>query len=345
MTDTIWPRIAVVVLNYNTKELLERFMPSIMATAYPNMYIVLADNASTDGSSEFVKQNYPQITLLQLEKNLGYAGGYNEALKRVQADYYVLLNSDVEVPSNWLMPLVTMAMRDPKYGAIQPKIKDFKDKNLFEYAGAAGGFIDWLGYPFCRGRVFDTVEQDVRQYDADEEIFWASGACMMVKSEVFHKLNGFDPHFFAHMEEIDLCWRMQSRGFKIMYCHDSEVYHIGGGTLSQQHHRKTYLNFRNGLRLIIKNYPNGKLFRVMFLRMLLDGVAGIQFLIKGRHKDTVAILKAHRDLYLELGTWLKYRETNRKLTWKELNNLPGFYSRSLVWQYFVKKRQRFVDLF
>lgn len=345
MIETVWPRVAVVVLNYNTKELLERFIPSILATAYPNMFIVLADNASTDGSGEYALQKFPQITLLRLEKNLGYAGGYNEALKKIKADYYVLLNSDVEVPSNWLMPMVTMAMRDPMYGAIQPKIKDYKSKTLFEYAGAAGGYIDRLGYPFCRGRIFDSVEQDVKQYDADEQIFWASGAAMLVKAEVFHKLDGFDPHFFAHMEEIDLCWRMQSRGYKIMYCHDSEVYHVGGGTLSQQNHRKTYLNFRNGLRLLIKNYPKERLWRVVFTRMVLDGVAGIQFLLKGRHKDTLAILKAHKDVYLSLRTWLKYRETNRKLSLKELYALPGFYSKSLVWQYFVKKHRRFVDLF
>ncbi len=340
-----WPRVAVVVLNYNTRELLERFLPSLLYTAYPNMMIVLADNASTDDSVDFVKNQFPQITVLRMRENKGYAGGYNEALALIEADYYVLLNSDVEVSPNWLMPMVNLAMRDASIGAIQPKIKDFKRKEWFEYAGAAGGYIDWLGYPFCRGRLFDSVEQDVLQYDADEQIFWASGAALMVRSDVYHKLEGLDDGFFAHMEEIDLCWRMQSRGYKVMFCHQSEVFHVGGGTLSQQNHRKTYLNFRNGLRLIIKNYPRGIFMKTFLLRMILDGVAGIQFLTKGKYKDTLAIIKAHWHVYLHWNTWMKIRSTTRKLDKAQLYALPGFYHRSIVWQYFIKGRKRFPDLY
>jgi GT2 family glycosyltransferase len=342
--DKLWPRVAVVVLNYNTKNLLEKFVPLLLYTAYPNVEMVVADNASNDGSAQWLSANYPQIRLIQIPENRGYAGGYNYALKLIKADYFVLLNSDVEVPPGWLMPLVQTAKRDDKIGAIQPKIKDFVDRTKFEYAGAAGGYMDRFGYPFCKGRLFDLLENDEQQFNVNTDIFWASGAALFVKAEVYQKIGGLDEHFFAHMEEIDLCWRMKSYGYKVHYCNDSEVFHMGGGTLSQQNSRKTYLNFRNGLRLIIKNYPKQRFVRVFIMRLFMDGLAGLRFLSKGKFKDVGAIIKAHWHVFGSLNTWLKYRSTTRKMDWETFKDTPGFYNKSTVWQFFAKGKKTVNDL-
>ena len=342
--DKLWPRVAVVVLNYNTKNLLEKFVPLLMYTAYPNVEMVVADNASNDGSAQWLSTHYPQVRLIRIPENRGYAGGYNYALKLINADYFVLLNSDVEVQPGWLMPMVQAAKRDAKIGAIQPKILDYGLRTKFEYAGAAGGYMDKFGYPFCRGRLFDVLENDLQQYNVDTEIFWASGAALFVKAEVYQKLGGLDEHFFAHMEEIDLCWRMKSYGYKVMYCSDSEVFHMGGGTLSQQNSRKTYLNYRNGLRLIIKNYPKQKFIRVLLIRLFMDGLAGLQFLSKGKFKDIGAIIKAHWHVFGQLNTWLSYRRTTRKMDWETLKSSEGFYNKSVVWQFFARGKKKFNDL-
>ena len=340
----MFPKVSVVVLNFNTRKLLEELLPKLLETVYENLEIVVADNASRDGSADFVTDLFPQIKVLRLDKNLGYAGGYNKSLSLLEADYFVLLNSDVEVTPNWITPMVDMAEKDKNIAAIQPKILDYKDRTHFEYAGAAGGHIDYLGYPFCKGRVFDFVEIDSGQYDQPEEIFWASGAAMFVRASVYKEVGGLDEHFFAHMEEIDLCWRMKSWGYKIYNCPQSRVYHIGGGTLSQQSSRKTFLNFRNGLRLLIKNCPSGKLWSVYFYRLCLDGLAGLQFLSKGKVSDVIAIVKAHWSVFGSLHTWLRFRKENKQMIWTELKNTPGFYSRSVVWQFFGKKHRRFSDL-
>jgi GT2 family glycosyltransferase len=338
------PKVSIVVLNYNTRKLLEELLPKLLETVYDHLEIVVADNASTDGSADFVSNTFPQMKLLRLEKNLGYAGGYNKTLSMLDADYFVLLNSDVEVTPNWIQPLVDLAELDKMIAAVQPKILDYKRRTHFEYAGAAGGYIDYLGYPFCKGRIFDSVEEDAGQYHQPEEIFWASGAAMFVRAAVYKEIGGLDEHFFAHMEEIDLCWRMKSRGHKIYSCPASSVYHIGGGTLSQQSSRKTYLNFRNGLRLLIKNYPSEKLWSVYFCRLCLDGIAGLQFLSKGKFADVLAIFKAHWSVFGTLYTWLGYRKSTLKMTWTQLKKTPGFYNRSIVWQFFGKKRGKFSEL-
>ena len=320
-------KIAVVILNWNGVRLLEQFLPSVMSYS-PEATIYLADNASTDSSIEFVKTNYPDIKIIQNEGNFGYAQGYNVALKYVEEPYFCLLNSDVEVTENWLKPILEIFEKEKNIAIIQPKILDFKNKSLFEYAGAAGGFIDKYGYPYCRGRIFETVEKDNGQYDDFSEIFWASGACFFIRKEVFNQLGGFDESFFAHQEEIDLCWRSKNAGYKTYYTFQSIIYHVGGATLKESNPKKTFLNFRNSLLILVKNLPEGKILPIIFTRLFLDGIAGIQFILKGKFSHCWAIIKAHFHFYHLLNKYLKKRTNNQTESYFKTN--------SIVYNYFIK---------
>lgn len=321
-------KVAVVILNYNGQKFLDTFLPSVVKNN-DGYEVIIADNASTDNSIDFLSSNYPNLKTIQLVNNEGFAGGYTTALKEIEAEYYVLLNSDVEVSSSWTKPIIDLMDNDTSIAACQPKIRSYHQKTHFEYAGAAGGYIDWLGYPFCRGRVFDSYEQDLGQYDDTKEIFWATGACMFVRAKVFHQLGGFDTHFFAHMEEIDLCWRIKNAGHKIMYSSASTVYHVGGGTLHKSNPRKTFLNYRNGLAMLYKNLPSDKLFITILLRLVLDGISGIKLLVDGSFADFLAVIKAHFAFYAMIP---KLERTSPK-------DVSGIYQKSIVWEYFVKKQK------
>lgn len=321
-------KVAVVILNYNGRNYLEKFLPSVIENN-DGYEIIIADNASTDDSIAFLKNYYPNLKTLELSSNQGFAGGYNNALQEIEAEYYVLLNSDVEVSPNWTKPIIDLMDKDASIAACQPKIRSYHQKTHFEYAGAAGGYIDWLGYPFCRGRVFDSYEQDLGQYDDTKEVFWATGACIFVRAAIFHQFGGFDAHFFAHMEEIDLCWRIKNAGYKVMYSSASTVYHVGGGTLHKSNPRKTFLNYRNGLAMLYKNLPTNKLFSTILLRLVLDGISGIKLLMDGSFADFWAVIKAHFAFYAMIP------KLERK-TPKETNHI---YQKSVVWEYFVKKQK------
>ena len=290
--------IAIVILNWNGRALLEQFLPSVLLhSAQATIY--LADNASTDDSVAFVQERYPAIRIVQNTENLGYAGGYNAALQHIQADIYCLLNSDVAVTEGWLRPIIKAFANDETLAIAQPKLLDFKQPEKFEYAGAAGGYIDKYGYPYCRGRQFNTLEEDKGQYDAPEPVpvFWASGACFFIRAKVFHQLAGFEEAFFAHQEEIDLCWRAHREGFKVACVTQSVVYHLGGATLATNNPKKTYLNFRNSLLMLLKNLPDKGLYTTLFLRLVLDGVAGVRFLLQGKPRLTYEIVRAHFAFY------------------------------------------------
>ena len=332
-------RTAVVILNYNGEKLLQQFLPSVIQYS-SEAEIIVADNNSTDRSISFLQQTFPQIRIIQLDKNYGFCGGYNRALKEVVADYYVLLNSDIEVTSQWLGPMISLLDHDPTVAAVQPKVLSYHNKNKFEHAGAAGGFIDVLGYPFCRGRIFDYVEEDQGQYNDQREVFWATGACLMIRSEVFKKFGGFDEDFFAHMEEIDLCWKLQRTGQKVFYCGKSTIYHVGAGTLSYRNPRKVFLNFRNGLSLLFKHLNTGELVYKLPLRILLDVIAAFQFLIKGDAGSFAAVIRAQAKFLFSLGRELRKRQEIRK-------SFPTYsdamiYKGSVVVDYFLKsKRHRY----
>jgi GT2 family glycosyltransferase len=319
--------IAVVILNWNGKGLLEQFLPSVMAYS-PEAAIYVADNASTDGSVAFVKANYPQIKIIANKGNLGYAKGYNEALQDVEEEIYALVNSDVEVTEGWLGPVIELFEKDPETAIIQPKILDYKNKTHFEYAGAAGGFIDKYGFPFCRGRIFDTIEEDKGQYDDETEIFWASGACFFIRKDVYRELGGFDEDFFAHQEEIDLCWRAFNKNYKARFCYRSVIYHVGGATLNSGSPRKTFLNFRNSLWMMTKNLPTGVMFPVLFIRLAHDGVAGVRFLFKGQFAHLWALLRSHFYFYFRLFHFINTRKSKKYKNYYKTNNI--------VWHYFVK---------
>jgi len=329
-------KIAVVILNWNGEKLLEQFLPSVVEySAEADIYI--ADNASTDASVSYVKANFPSIQIVENKTNLGFAQGYNEALKHIDAEIYALVNSDIEVSENWLQAILETFIKEPQTAIIQPKILDYKRKDYFEYAGAAGGFIDQYGYPFCRGRIFETVEQDLGQYEDDCELFWASGACFFIRSAVYHELGGFDADFFAHQEEIDLCWRAFNRGYKIKYSSKSVVYHVGGATLELGNPKKTFLNFRNSLLMLTKNVPQSKLFQTLLARMVLDGIAGIQFLSKGKFVHFLAILRAHYAFYRLFRS--NYKKREKKLSEKY------YKTKSIVFTYFVNNGTIFGQLF
>jgi GT2 family glycosyltransferase len=328
-------KVAVVILNWNGKQLLEQFLPSVVQYS-KEASVYVADNASTDDSVAFVKEYFPEVAVVINATNTGYAGGYNEALQHIEADVYALVNSDIEVTENWLQPIIKTFQEEPTTAIIQPKILDFKNKDYFEYAGAAGGFIDQYGYPFCRGRVFDTLEKDLGQYDSNQEIFWASGACFFIRSSAYKELKGFDTSFFAHQEEIDLCWRAINKGHTIKYLFESKVYHVGGATLQQGNPKKTELNFRNSLLMLTKNLPKKDLYRVLFIRIILDGMAGVQFLIKGKVFHLLAILKAHFAFYV------RFSENYDKRA--DFQQSKYYFTKSIVYIYFVKKIRFFNDL-
>jgi GT2 family glycosyltransferase len=326
-------KIAVVILNWNGVKLLEQFLPSVVQFS-PEATVYVADNASTDDSVAFVKANFPTVQIVRNSANFGFAEGYNEALKEIDAEIYALVNSDIEVTEKWLKPIIDTFEAELNTAIIQPKLLDFKNKAYFEYAGAAGGYIDKYGYPYCRGRVFDTVEKDLGQYDNDCEIFWASGACFFIRSSVYKELNGFDAAFFAHQEEIDLCWRTLNKGYKIKYKYESIVYHVGGATLKQGNPKKTFLNFRNSLLMLSKNLPQNKLFTILFIRMILDGIAGIQFIFQGKFTHFSAILKAHYSFYTLLSATYNKRGDFQSKTYYSAN--------SIVYQYYVNSGKIFV---
>ena len=290
---SILPKVAIVILNWNGQNYLEKFLPSLLATAYDNKEIIVADNGSTDGSVSLLQQHFPQIKLIRFNENNGFAKGYNVALKNIQADYYAIINSDIEVLPGWLTPLINLLEQDKLNAACQPKLLSFKNRNLFEYAGGAGGWLDSFGYPFARGRVFDICEEDKGQYDTTERVFWVTGAAMVIRRSVFNELKGFDEYFFAHQEEIDLCWRMQLAGYKLYCCPSSVVYHVGGGTLPRGNSLKTYLNFRNNQIMLYKNLPwSQKWWKIPF-RIFLDAVSALKGLFIGDGGYFLSILRAH----------------------------------------------------
>lgn len=304
-------RTAVVILNFNGEKLLPLFLPSVIQHS-PQAEIIVADNASTDESISILKHNFPSVGLILLDKNYGFCGGYNRALEHVDTEYCVLLNSDIEVTPGWLDPIIEMMNKDAMIAAAQPKILSYNNKNRFEHAGAAGGFIDSLGYPFCRGRIFDHIEEDRGQYDDEREIFWSTGACMVIRTRLFKDLNGFDEDFFAHMEEIDLCWKLHRRNLKVMYCGKSSVYHVGAGTLGYGSPRKIYLNFKNGLSLIYKHLNPIELVYKLPLRIGLDWVAALRFALGGDAANATAILNAHRDFFAHIKRDKRKRREIRK---------------------------------
>ena len=325
-------KIAVVILNWNGAKLLEQFLPSVVAySGEANIYV--ADNASTDNSIAVIKEQFPSVQIIQNEGNFGFAMGYNVALQNVEEPYYALVNSDIEVTENWLSPILSIFENEPTTGIIQPKILDFKNKEYFEYAGAAGGYIDSFGYPYCRGRIFESIEKDHHQYDDETEIFWASGACFFIRKEIYRTLNGFDPDFFAHQEEIDLCWRANNLGFTAKYTSKSVVYHVGGATLNQGNPKKTFLNFRNSLLMLLKNLPKHQLFPIIFIRLVMDGLAGIQFILKGKFAHCFAILKAHFYFYHLINFTLKKRGTIQKSDY--------YQSKSIVFSYYLNQKKQF----
>lgn len=301
-------KTAVVILNYNGKHWLEKFLPSVVKYSEKKATIHIIDNQSNDDSISFLKENYPSINIIQNPENWGFTKGYNEGLKHINAEIFCLLNSDVEVSENWLNSPLKIFEENPNIAVIQPKILSFKQKDYFEFAGAAGGFMDNLGYPYCRGRIFNKTEKDEGQYDDFCEIFWASGCCMFIRSEIFFKMNGFDPRFFAHQEEIDLCWRIQNEGYKIFYTYESKVYHFGGGTLNYQNPKKTYLNIRNNLSTLLKNLPFRFIFPVIFIRLFLDGIAGLYFGLKNSPAHIIAVIKAHFSFYAMIPKNIKLRQ-------------------------------------
>lgn len=334
----IYPKVAVVILNWNGKAYLQRFLPGVIGSSYPNLSVIVGDNASTDGSATFVKESFPGVLVIENDTNLGFAGGYNSVLKKVVADYYILLNSDVEVPTGWIEPVIEMMETDHAIAAAQPKLKDFNKRNSFEYAGAAGGFMDLYGYPFCRGRIFNTFEEDKGQYNVPSEVFWASGAALFIKRKYWEEAGGFDSEFFAHMEEIDLCWRLKNMGYKIAYCPSSEVYHIGGGTLQVENPYKTFLNYRNNLVMLLKNLPPRKRFPILFIRFWLDFISLLKFLLEGKFSHAKAINKAHTAFFRNL------RANRAKITVIRNFNDNGLIKKCIVWQYFIRKKRTFKEI-
>jgi GT2 family glycosyltransferase len=335
---------AVVILNFNGKDFLGRFLPSLLDKNFDYQAdIYVADNGSGDNSVDFLRKNFPDVKLIQLSENYGFAGGYNNALEQIRTyQYYVLLNSDVEVTQNWLQPLVEYLDNHEDTVAVQPKILSFLNKDKFEYAGAAGGFIDRWGFPFCRGRIFTTLETDNAQYDNVADIFWATGACFAVRAADFWAAGGFDNDFFAHQEEIDLCWRFRARGRRIVCVPQSVVFHLGGGTLSTENPRKTYLNFRNNLLLLYKNTEESRLRKVFFARFFFDYLAAFQFIITGKWTNANQIFCARRDFCKEKNRFLQKRKENIEKT--VLKNIPEILQKSIVFQYYFKKKKIFSEL-
>lgn len=337
------PKIAIVILNWNGAKLLRQFLPSVIKFSKgDSTEIIVADNGSTDDSLSILSKEFPEVKVLDLKQNFGFASGYNETLKQIEADYFVILNSDVEVTSGWLVSPIKLMEADKKIAAVQPKILSYNRKTHFEYAGAAGGFIDKFGYPFCRGRIFDEVEADNGQYDNVEDIFWATGACMFVRSDFFCQVGGFDADFWAHMEEIDLCWRLKNRGFRVVCTPESTVYHLGGGSLSYDNPKKLYLNFRNNLWLLYKNLPTNQLFYILFIRMMLDGVAAFKLLAEFNFNGISSVLKAHYHFYRSLPAL--HRKRKQSAPEGNIDISSGRLAKSIVFQFYVRNKKRFSEI-
>lgn len=337
----ILPSVAVVILNWNGKGFLEKFLPSVCRSTYGNLQLYVADNASTDDSVTFVQANFPGVKIIQNPSNNGFAGGYNEALQHVQADIYVLLNQDVEVEPGWIEPIVEMMQQQPDIAACQPKLRAYADPTEFEYAGAAGGWMDILGYTFCRGRILYITEKDHGQYDDAQDVFWATGAALFIRSDCFHEVKGFDADFFAHMEEVDLCWRLQRAGYRICYCPHSVVYHVGGGSLPQGNPRKLYLNFRNNLIMLWKNLHPADRWIILAQRFFLDLLAALKSLVAGKPKDMAAIIRAYRDYR----RWRRHYDRGQdKLPWKKLLHMNGVFHGIMIWRYYFLGRNKFSEL-
>lgn len=336
-------RVAIVILNWNGTKLLEQYLPSVIENSQQdNVDIIVADNHSDDDSVSFLQKNFTEVKIIQLEENYGFAKGYNMALNEVEADYYILLNSDVEVTAGWIDPLISLMEDDPTIAAVQPKVLSWNKKDEFEYAGAAGGFIDKLGYPFCRGRILNVMEKDNGQYDKITNVFWATGACMAVRANYFHKAGGFDSDFWAHMEEIDLCWRLKNMGYKIQYTPYSKVYHLGGGTLSYDNPKKLYLNFRNSLWLLYKNLPRRKFYKVIGVRMLLDGVAAFKLLSEGNVNGFLSVIKAHSAFYRSHKQIRRKRDELKKIATPQWHDEILF--KSIIWKFYLQGKRTFREV-
>lgn len=334
------PKIAVVILNWNGKKFLQQFLPSVLSASYSNYEVIVSDNGSTDDSVDFMQNNYPAIRLIRFDKNRGFAKGYNDTLELVEADYYALLNSDAEVQRGWLEPMVQLFETDPSIAACQPKLLNFHDKKMFEYSGAAGGWMDKYGYPFAKGRLFNICEEDHGQYDLAEPIFWASGAALFIRAKVFHEMHGFDEYFFAHQEEIDLCWRMQLAGYKIYSCPASVVYHVGGGTLPRENSMKTYLNFRNNRIMLSKNLPASKKIWVVPVRIVLDGISAFKGLLSGNAGYFFAIVRAH----LAFIKWWLFYQKKSVFPASRKGQLAGLLHKNIAWQFFIKRKKTFSEI-
>lgn len=336
-------KTSVVILNWNGAEMLRRFLPSVIAYSQgEGVEICVADNASSDNSCEVIEREFPEVRLIRLSENYGFAEGYNRALQQIDAEYVVLLNSDVEVTSGWLEPMTDYLDKHPQVAACQPKLLSFQEKSCFEYAGAAGGFIDKYGYPFCRGRIFDVIESDHGQYDDIIPVFWATGAALLIRLQVYREVGGLDGRFFAHMEEIDLCWRLRSRGYGIVCLPFSRVYHVGGATLKKENPRKTLLNFRNNLIMLYKNLPENELYRVMRVRLFLDYLAAFVFLLKGDKNNSLAVLRAHKE-YMSMRFLFK-AERDENLRSASLVSIPERFEKSILWWTKVRRCKFFSDL-
>jgi len=334
---------AIVILNWNGEKYLQQFLPVLIKnTTLEGSKIIVADNASTDASLAIMTEKFLDIQTIVLEKNYGFAGGYNRALAQIKADYFVLLNSDVEVTPNWLEPLIKYLSENEDVAACQPKILSYNKKKYFEHAGAAGGFIDKFGFPFCRGRILGLAEEDKNQYDNTIDIFWATGACLVIRAEVYKKVGGLDDDFFAHMEEIDMCWRLKSRGYRIVCIPESKVFHIGGGTLNVESPHKTYLNFRNNLLMLYKNLPDNILQKTLFWRFIFDYIAALQLFITGKTKNALSVIKARKDFKRMLPNFESKRKENLQLS--KANNQPLILQKSIVLNYYLKGRKTYQDL-
>jgi len=336
-------KTAIVILNWNGIDYLKRFLgTAVRNSSSPGNAIYVADNGSTDGSADWISMNFPDVGLIKFDKNLGYAGGYNMALQQIDSEYFILLNSDIEVTEGWTTPLISFMDNNNDVASCQPKILSWYKKEYFEYAGAAGGYIDIYGYPFCRGRLFNSIEKDKGQYDTPREVFWTSGACMIVRAESWRKCNGFDVDFFAHMEEIDLCWRFHLAGYRVSYIPEPVVYHIGGGVLPYDSPFKTYLNFRNSLFLLYKNLPDKKLRYILLIRKVLDGVAALTFLVSGKFSNIKSVWRAHMDYYKNLNSLKMKREGIRRLS--AVQSIHTIMNKSIVFEFYIKGIRTFDKL-
>lgn len=336
---TASPDLAIVILNYNGQSFLSQFLPSVLKNA-EGATVWVADNGSTDGSVAMLRERFPSVWVLELAENKGYAGGYNAALDQIDAEYYCLLNSDVAVTPGWIQPVMDVFARHPQAVACQPKILDYNQPTKFEYAGAAGGYLDWLGFAFCRGRLFDSLETDTGQYDDNRRVFWATGACLFVRAQVFHDTGGFDADFFAHMEEIDWCWRVQRLGYEVWTCGQSTVQHVGGGTLAKTNPHKTYLNYRNSLLMLYKNLPSASPWPLLLVRLVVDGLSAAPLLFRGDWAAIWAILRAHFAFYSLLGKFSPKRDALRRIATTPVLRYPN----SIIWAYFAEKKRKFSDL-